>query len=231
LQQQGAHPHTILHVPPSQPQTYDASNGITIHARHWSNPQANFDNIGSTLYALYEVSTLDKWLLVAHNSMDITEIDLQPSVDNEPFWCFFYILFIVCSNFYLLNLFVGTVYEKYILIRDSGVEDLTKPQRHWVLIMEHIRDISPHKGNRHPNYKLSLLERVGKFSRSGAEDFVESRLFEEILIGTIIFNCIVMALTYHGESESWSFMLTICNQCCLLVFTAEVFFKVRASSV
>jgi len=163
--------------------------------------------------------------------MDITEIGLQPSVDNEPFWCFFYILFIVCSNFYLLNLFVGTVYEKYILIRDSGVEDLTKPQRHWVLIMEHIRDISPHKGNRHPNYKLSLLKRVGKFSRSGAEEFVESRLFEEILIGTIIFNCIVMALTYHGESESWSFMLTVCNQCCLLVFTAEVFFKVRASSV
>jgi hypothetical protein len=179
-----------------------AANGIAIHGREWSNPPVHFDNIGSALYALYEVSTLDKWLYVAHGSMDMPfEIGLQPSVDNQPFWCFYYILFIVVSNFFLLNLFVGTVYEKYVRIRDLGVEDLTKPQHQWMLIMEHIAEIAPHRGNRHQNFKLSLLKRVGKFRRGGAEAFVESKLFEEILIFTIVFNCVIMALTYHGEPE------------------------------
>jgi hypothetical protein len=43
----------------------------------------------------------------AHHGMDATAVDVQPVLENKSYWAMFFLLFIVTSNFFFLNLFVG----------------------------------------------------------------------------------------------------------------------------
>ena len=46
-------------------------------------------------------------MVKAHHGMDATAVDVQPVLENKSYWGMFFLLFIVTSNFFFLNLFVG----------------------------------------------------------------------------------------------------------------------------
>eukprot|EP01050_Picozoa_sp_SAG11_P006776 SAG11_NODE_541_length_8643_cov_21.904963_1_plen_59_part_10 len=56
---------------------------------------------------------IDNWASKAFLGMDSVGVDLQPVKENNPYWCIFFLLFMVVSKFFLMNLMVGTIYQKY----------------------------------------------------------------------------------------------------------------------
>lgn len=78
-----------------------------LRTRLWQNPHANFDNFGEAMFALFALSTNNDWVLTAHRAIDGTGVDLQPAAEYAPVRMLFFVLFIVISNFFFMNLFVG----------------------------------------------------------------------------------------------------------------------------
>ena len=99
-------------------------------------------------YTLFEISSQNDWIYKAHYAIDATQVmhvsiqcdstenderriqkwrvleqvDQSPVRDTNPHWGWFFILFVVVNNFFLLNLFIGVIYEKYLAIRMAGLE-------------------------------------------------------------------------------------------------------------
>ena len=183
----------------------------------WFTPPVNFDNLGTSMYTLFEISSMNDWVVKAHYAMDATEVERSPIRDNSTWWGFAFMLFVVVNNFFLLNLFVGVIYEKYLAIRMAGLEKLTKQQRQWLSIMRHLEHVRPEK-----THVASRADREAAFK------LATSPRFEAFIMGTIVFNCGVMAVKSHGESEEMALLQTAMNEICTFIFTGEVGLKIWA---
>ena len=56
---------------------------------------------------LFNVMTTEGWIGVMFNSMDITTIDRMPEKDSSPYNCFFFFIYMLFGNLFVLNMFVG----------------------------------------------------------------------------------------------------------------------------
>ena len=85
-----------------------------VEARHWSNPQANFDNVGAAMLALTETASLELWLENMYRAMDApTEIGKQPTENNSWPSVFYFVVFVIIGSFLVVNLFVGAVVNTF----------------------------------------------------------------------------------------------------------------------
>lgn len=76
--------------------------------RVWSRPFINFDSFGSSLMALFVVSTLDSYQPIMQNSIAAPVAKgMQPIPGLNKSAGIFFVVFIVISVFVMLNLFVG----------------------------------------------------------------------------------------------------------------------------
>jgi hypothetical protein len=192
-------------------------DGGVISGSKWQNPPVHFDDTFTSMYALYEISSQNDWIVKAHYAMDATEINRQPVRDANPYWGFFFILFVVVNNFFLLNLFVGVIYEKYLAIRMAGLEKLTKDQIQWLSIMRHLQHMAPEK-----------LRVPARADREAAFKIASNPKFDSFIMGTIMFNCFIMAMKTHGESQAMTDFQEAMNILCTIIFTAEAVIKIFA---
>eukprot|EP01043_Picozoa_sp_COSAG02_P047092 COSAG02_NODE_4477_length_5322_cov_8.823090_2_plen_1152_part_00 len=192
-------------------------DGGEIRAAKWKNPPVHFDDTMTSMYALFEISSQNDWIVKAHYAMDATEVGRSPVRDTNPLWGFFFIIFVVINNFFLLNLFVGVIYEKYLAIRMAGMEKLTKDQMQWLSIMRHLQHVRPEK-KREP----------ARADREAAFKIASSPKFDTFIMCTIMVNCVVMGMKTHGESEAMADFQEGVNLICTIIFTAEAVIKIFA---
>jgi hypothetical protein len=192
-----------------------ADNGV-VQLKTWANPPTHFDDIGHAMYSLYELSSQNDWIVKAHHAMDSVGVDRQPVKEANPVVGMYFLVFILISNFFFLNLFIGVIYEKYKSIKEAGIERLTPQQRQWLLTMRHIYDFEP---------------RTGAVSKPGREcmfDLVQSKAFKHGTNGVILLNCLVMSLKYYDEPEGWALAQDVLNELFTVVFTVEAGLKIFA---
>ena len=79
----------------------------------WINEILNFDNIGQALMTLYVISTTDGWTDLMTLGMNSVEIDYQPKENNSWGWCFYYISFLVLTNFMIMEFYVGIIVDEF----------------------------------------------------------------------------------------------------------------------
>lgn len=79
--------------------------------RVWVNAYGNFDNIGNGLLTLFEVSSLEGWPGIMARSMDI--VDGGQQINGSPANALFFVLFVIIGSFFMVNLFVGVVVNKF----------------------------------------------------------------------------------------------------------------------
>eukprot|EP01043_Picozoa_sp_COSAG02_P051914 COSAG02_NODE_5524_length_4259_cov_10.745296_2_plen_537_part_00 len=79
-----------------------------VEARDWSNAKAHFDNIGAAMYTLFEIS-LNEWYHIAHSAINSVAENVQPISGYQQWWTVYFILFVLLSNLFFMNLFVGVV--------------------------------------------------------------------------------------------------------------------------
>ena len=77
-----------------------------VTARTWFNPATNFDHIGTALFSLFEIS-MGEWTRVAHACIAAVGIDVQPRPGYNQIWTVPFMLFVLMSNLFFMNLFVG----------------------------------------------------------------------------------------------------------------------------
>ena len=90
--------------------------------------------------------------------------------------------------------------------------------------MKHIPHIKPGRGA-HVGGAAGLVAST-LTGRRYIRVLVESTLFERVIEGVILFNCVVMAATYLGEPEWWRILQLALNEICTLIFTGEAVLKI-----
>ena len=202
-----------------------------ITSRIWANPPANFDHIGNAMYSLFEVS-LGEWSLIAHTAMDSAAVDKQPIRENSLIWCLYFLAFVILSNLFFLNLFVGVIYESYNARKYEGIEELTKEQREWLMIQENLasRTVKPSRQITH-NVEQGTTS-PNRTSSNGTEHwtikFATHPKFDVFILYVIVFNCVVMGMKYHGEPEWYLTLQMALNNIMTLIFTAEAAIRISA---
>ena len=186
----------------------------TVAERDWFNAKANFDHIGNALFTLFEIS-LNEWHHIAHDAIDSVAVNVQPIRGYQQWWTIYFIFFVLLSNLFFMNLFVGVIYEKYFARKYAGLEDLSKEQRDFLNVLDMIssRIFQPQKG---------------PLKGSGGQAYViaTSDALDHGILVAIVLNCILMGATWHGEPQWWEETQFYVNQLFTLIFTGEMCVKI-----
>ena len=188
----------------------------------WVPFPANFDNIWNALLTVFQISTLDEWVLVMHVGMDVSqEIDTAPSYYNSPYLAFYFIIITVIGSFFLVNLFVGVLVSEYerASYGDQYHGILSDPQQEWrsvqVLIAENCKPVYIERGTLPP-----WQEKLHKI--------VTSREFDLIVTLCIVLNVVLMSYENAEQSENTKEVLKYISQAFVFVYTIECVMKLLA---
>lgn len=87
----------------------------------WMTYDLNFDNILNTMITLFIMSTLEGWPDYMYNFIDGSESG--PVKDNQTWFMWYFVVFILVGSLFLLNLFIGVILVNYHI-----AEELSKHQ-------------------------------------------------------------------------------------------------------
>ena len=80
--------------------------------RSWYNPSQNFDNFPRAMMSLFTCATL-KYYYVLQPAMDMTELDLSPSPNFSRRNFYFFLAYVICANFFIMNLFIAFILDGF----------------------------------------------------------------------------------------------------------------------
>jgi len=194
-----------------------------LHARtcRWErHPYWSFDNTALALLTLFEVSTLELWMDVMWLVVDGKSDGEGPAYDNQPLAVLFFIIFLFLMSFFILNLFVGVVIDKFTSVRNEmlGLSVLTDRQREWIATQRMLLKVKPRP----------LLTVPDSTWRQLVLQLISCREFEWIIMGLIISNIIMMCTTFHGSSDGLQRMQDNANLVFVCIFAAEAVVKMYA---
>lgn len=81
--------------------------------RQWIVPFDNFDDIFHSMVTFFEVATLENWPDVLFRTIDSTDIDKGPRLDNRPYIAVLFVVFIFITTFFVMNLFISVIVDKF----------------------------------------------------------------------------------------------------------------------
>ena len=182
----------------------------------WSNPYYSFDNVFKGMLILFEISTLEGWTDVMYSCMDFTKEHEQPVENTSPMQALFVVMFICIAPFFVLNMVIGVIIEKFNQISGRGI--LTDEQKVFRDTMMSVKmsDGSP------------PLDRPVNQFRAFCYDVTVNPAFEKLVIILIVANSGLMASEYCGQPDSWDDMLKTLNLGFVLVFTVELTMRMAA---
>ena len=188
--------------------------------RFWRNPPYHFDNIFSSIFILFQMSTTEGWTDVMASGVDVTTYHQQPARDNSPYYGLFFVAFIVVGNFFILNLFVGVVIDNFNRLKESldGLALLTRRQREWVDTQLAMSKVKPKRVVAMPANPIRRYLFV----------LTTNKAFDLFIILLIIINIGVMASRFYDQPLEWEMTLWYLNIFFSCVFLIEMIFKITA---
>mmetsp|Transcript_19833 Transcript_19833/g.54746 ORF Transcript_19833/g.54746 Transcript_19833/m.54746 type:complete len:1775 (-) Transcript_19833:180-5504(-) len=183
-------------------------------------PDWSFDNTAWAMLTLFEVSTLEQWPSVMWLAVDGGSWESGPEYNKSPLLVLFFIAFLFIVSFFILNLFVGVVIDKFTEVRNeiNGSLMLTDRQRQWIAVQRMLLKARPRR----------LILPGGSRCRQLALQLIGMREFEVAILGVIIANVVVMCTSYHGASVGVQRIQNNSNLVFLAIFMAEATLKMYA---
>jgi len=158
---------------------------------------------------------------VMYSGVDVTGEDMQPLRDYDRWACIFFVAFIMVGSFFVMNLFVGVTIDKFNEMKEKQEGKsvfLTTEQRQWVEIQKLLVDVKPTRSYVVPESP----------SRKWVFDIVTSDPFDAFILGCILLNVFVMALTKAEMSDDYENVLFILNTLFAFIFVLEAILKIFA---
>jgi len=190
--------------------------------RQWRNRTFHFDSLLDAMLTLFMVSTLDSWTNTMWACMDSRGEGKEPSENHQPAFALFFVIYVVVSVFFWVNLLVSVVVDFYTRASKDLGENLfeTAEQQEWKSALQLKSRV---KGDL---VKLYNLPKSGP--RHHARKFVMHPKFEFFIMGCIAINALVM-ITYHdGQGSGWDSLQEVCGHLFVWLFAAEAAAKLFA---
>jgi len=103
--------------------------------REWVQFPHHFDSVPQGMTTLFEIASLEMWPEIMAVARDVTSVDMHPVLDNAFAYSFFFVLFIFIGSFFVINLFVGVVINKFGQVKAEGDGNslfMSKEAQDWV---------------------------------------------------------------------------------------------------
>eukprot|EP00898_Chlorokybus_atmophyticus_P005588 jgi/Chlat1/602/Chrsp103S00955 len=189
--------------------------------REWVQPRAHFNNIGSTMLTLYQMSTTEGWTDVMYNGIDAVGVARSPRRDAHIVVALYFVVFMVFSCFFLVNVFVGIIINNFSALRQNSTNGsvfLTPEQKAWVEMYRKALRFKPH----------AVMKRPRGAFRKRLYKFMVGSHCENAMIGLVVCNTVVMCLHYYNEPTKWSNTLERINLGFAVVFVIEAVTRLYA---
>lgn len=186
----------------------------------WGNTPYSFDNILFAMLTLFEMSTTEGWVAVMWSGVDAKGIDLQPVFENQIWWVFFFIFFIIVGSNFLLNLFVGVVIGKFNEQRDIIEKDfmLSEHQKAWLKTVKLCVACKPVRKQRlTKNFLRNIFIRI-----------VANPFFDYFIMTCIIVNTAILATKFYNQPPILDPIFDYLNIVFAAIFTIEAVMKLIA---
>ncbi|TNV87903.1 hypothetical protein FGO68_gene16047 [Halteria grandinella] len=186
----------------------------------WVNSPSTFDNLYFAMNTLFIMATASGWSDLMYFCSSATDIDQVQVPRNNNFWIIFYIIYMIISCFFLLNLFVGVVISTFNSETDKlgGTNLLTSKQKEWIEAKVMILKAKPMRRFRPPsNVFRQWMFRVH-----------QHRWYENAILVCIVLNTVVLALKWYGQPNEVYVMTEALNYLFTAVFILEAVIKISA---
>ncbi|KAJ9451576.1 Sodium channel protein 60E [Diplonema papillatum] len=182
----------------------------------WIKPVSTFDTIHAAMATCLEISSLSGWSNHAYNSMDITDHDRQPKLNNSQWAILYYILAITVCCFFLVNLFIGVIITNINTYR--GIEIMDQRQQEWMFLQRTVSIVRPPIPNRRPSGKLREL----------CYDISNNKFFTRFIFVVIALNIIVLAAKHRSAPSEFVDVSEGLNYGFLAIYTVEMVILIAA---
>lgn len=165
--------------------------------------------------------TTEGWISVMSNGVDATGIDKQPKLNNNRWVTIYFVVFIIFGTFLLINLFTAVITDQFNKIKASkeigaGAIYSSHYIKLWVDVQNMAARISPKKKSTPPeNENRRLFYWISTHP-----------LFDIVIISIIIFNTLVLAMTYARMSDSYALAIDILNLVFVFLYNVEFLIKI-----
>jgi len=179
----------------------------------WSNPRSNlnFDSITEAIRCVFVCSTMDGWVEVMYNGMDVTHRDKQPKTNASRYYATYFVLLVFLCGVFFLNLTMGVIIEKFNQMSGSGVYTYEQKSFKNLLIEITTQDV------RRPVEEIVRCTALSKI--------FQTPLFEKLLLCLIVANAGIMASEHYRQSATFAASVNTINSIFVFVFAAELLLR------
>lgn len=181
----------------------------------------NYDNVVNAMIALFILSSEEGWPNLMVQAIDGTDIGEAPSTNYNQYAAYYFVVFIMISSFFFMNLFIAVVFEKFTEARNCqsslAASILTKDQMLWIELQHLILKSTPNIdfSSKPKNSFRALMYNINK-----------NVWFKMLVVLVIMLNMIQMALVYDGASQEYTSALDTLNLAFTFFFILEAFIKI-----
>ena len=195
--------------------------GCLANKMTWSRSYYNFDNIVEAMITLFLISTKEGWQFAMFDAMDSGDsFDGGAIYNNHPGYVAYYVIFLLVSTFFLLDLVAGVIFFQYGEELEEQISEATHACTHeqtrWIMIQKLIYQASP---------TFDLFETPKNKFRKICFKIVQSAWFNSLMLLVIVFNMIILCMDYEYAGDKYSDTLDKINYSLTWLFVAEFILK------
>lgn len=182
----------------------------------------NFDNVAEAMMSLYVIGTGDNWPDFMYRAIGDKNKGQLIGQDAEPVAAAYFVVYVMLTTFFLMNLFIGLLIDKYQEAKKqegtwAGIFLSTK-QLKWVKLQELIPKAKVTPSNSTPQNRV----------RRWCFLLASNPRFELGAMLCIVLNMAALSCPYFGMSEAYSTALDVINLIFTVIFLLEAGVKLLA---
>ena len=195
--------------------------GCLANKMTWSRSYYNFDNIVEAMITLFLISTKEGWQFAMFDAMDTGDSHDGGAIYNNHSWYVaYYVIFLLVSTFFLLDLVAGVIFFQYGEELEGQISEATNACNHeqtrWIMLQKLIYQASP---------VFDLFETPKNKIRRIFFHIAHSGWFSSFMTVIIMINMFVLCMNSEYGSESWTTTLDKINIALTWVFLSEFLVK------
>ena len=191
------------------------------YAGTWVNAPYHFDDVIHALVTLFDLTSPENWNDTMYRAIDTVNKEVAMSANSSPVSGYFFVVFIIVSNFFFLNLFLGVMFDKFEKAKRENTsisEMLLLPDQYrWVEMMKLVIKTKQKVD--------TVVVDVGQF-RTAVCTLVGHWAFNAFIMACIICNMVVMGMAYDEAAQEYSTTLEDLNYSFTAVFAVEATLKI-----
>ena len=186
----------------------------------WVNRDLNYDNIWNGMITNFTLMTAEGWVDILWHAVDATEIHQVPERGSNPYLVILFIVQLIVTSLFILNLFVGVV------INTFNVEKEKLSHNNLLTSMQlEVCDIQKAIFNSKPDVEIF---KVKSKLQSISHKIVQYKHFENFIFICICLNTLILALTWEGQNQTLQATLDFANRVFTIIYTLEAIVKLLA---